>query len=234
MYGYALALLARARGEVHPDWAKHLRSDVRSAFVQASRFLVEGDGTTTHRAHDDNRIVPKASAHRAESFTAASDTGLREAASDRDDVEQNEEADDEQQQSVRANLCGADLRGADFTNAVLFQTDFSNTLRDRSTNLSQADLSEVVCDVDLSQEALHGATTFQLRMEAADRVRRAIVALFLSGMAAILGGLLACVAGEWLGNLVGNKNLGNYSGMAGAAFVACLALWQLLRTRDRI
>jgi hypothetical protein len=38
-YGYALALLARARGESRPAWASHLRLDVRSALKQGLRFL---------------------------------------------------------------------------------------------------------------------------------------------------------------------------------------------------
>lgn len=39
MFGYALALFARARGEAAPDWAKILRLDVRTAFKQSMRFL---------------------------------------------------------------------------------------------------------------------------------------------------------------------------------------------------
>jgi len=38
-YGYALALLAKARGELNPSWATHLRLDVRSALKQGLRYL---------------------------------------------------------------------------------------------------------------------------------------------------------------------------------------------------
>jgi Pentapeptide repeats (8 copies) len=39
MYGYALALFARARGEEQPPWAKSLRADVLSDFQKAQRYL---------------------------------------------------------------------------------------------------------------------------------------------------------------------------------------------------
>jgi hypothetical protein len=39
MYGYALALFARERGEDRPDWVKILRPDVRQAFEQGCRYL---------------------------------------------------------------------------------------------------------------------------------------------------------------------------------------------------
>lgn len=38
-YGYALALVARGRGEASPGWAVHLRPDVRSAVKAGLRFL---------------------------------------------------------------------------------------------------------------------------------------------------------------------------------------------------
>ena len=41
MYGYALALFARARGEPDPPWASELRPDVRQAFQQGERFLTQ-------------------------------------------------------------------------------------------------------------------------------------------------------------------------------------------------
>ncbi|MBI3411636.1 MAG: hypothetical protein HY040_25180 [Planctomycetes bacterium] len=41
MYGYALALFAWVRGEENPPWAKELRGDVRAAFKEGTRYLVE-------------------------------------------------------------------------------------------------------------------------------------------------------------------------------------------------
>jgi hypothetical protein len=43
VYGYALALFARTRGEDGSAWSGELRPDVRSAFRQAGRFLAEGN-----------------------------------------------------------------------------------------------------------------------------------------------------------------------------------------------
>ena len=45
MYGYALALFARRRGEEKPRWARELRLDVRSSFKQAMRFLNESEAS---------------------------------------------------------------------------------------------------------------------------------------------------------------------------------------------
>ena len=48
MYGYALALFARARGESKPGWLRHLRPDVRLPCKVAIRYLAEaGDGQVT-------------------------------------------------------------------------------------------------------------------------------------------------------------------------------------------
>lgn len=47
MYGYALALFARARGERRPPWARELRLDVRTAFQRGARFLAARDESTT-------------------------------------------------------------------------------------------------------------------------------------------------------------------------------------------
>jgi hypothetical protein len=41
MFGYAFALFAWARGEDNPEWAGHLRLDVRSAFKKGLRYLRE-------------------------------------------------------------------------------------------------------------------------------------------------------------------------------------------------
>lgn len=39
MFGYALALLAKLRGEDGSEWKRHMRLDVRDAFVKTLRFL---------------------------------------------------------------------------------------------------------------------------------------------------------------------------------------------------
>jgi hypothetical protein len=45
MYGYALALYARARAEAKPGWLRHLRPDVRVPCKQAIRYLAETGDT---------------------------------------------------------------------------------------------------------------------------------------------------------------------------------------------
>jgi hypothetical protein len=48
MYGYALALYARARTEAKPEWLGHLRPDVRVPCKNAIRYLAEcGDTSVT-------------------------------------------------------------------------------------------------------------------------------------------------------------------------------------------
>jgi hypothetical protein len=45
MYGYALALFARARGENKPNWAKYLEGDSTAYFKMASKFLAKTGDT---------------------------------------------------------------------------------------------------------------------------------------------------------------------------------------------
>jgi hypothetical protein len=47
MYGYALALFARARGEAKPAWLGHLRPDVRVPCKQAIRYLAQTGDTAS-------------------------------------------------------------------------------------------------------------------------------------------------------------------------------------------
>ena len=56
-YGYALALLAHARGESKPAWARHLRLDVRSVLKRGLRYL-HRDGEI--RCLDASKEVPTA------------------------------------------------------------------------------------------------------------------------------------------------------------------------------
>ena len=55
MYGYALALFARSRGENNPSWAKQLRPDVRAAFKQAIKVL---DTPEENRCYPVNASQP--------------------------------------------------------------------------------------------------------------------------------------------------------------------------------
>ena len=63
-YGYALALLAQARGEQSPGWASYLRLDVRSALGQGLRYLKSAgespfpDGPSVGTAPPSEEDVP--------------------------------------------------------------------------------------------------------------------------------------------------------------------------------
>jgi Pentapeptide repeats (9 copies) len=55
-----------------------------------------------------------------------------------------------------ADLSGADIRSAEFTGAIMHGANLTATLRNHETNLSGVDLSQVICDSDLSNEDLRG------------------------------------------------------------------------------
>jgi hypothetical protein len=46
MYGYALAKLAKARGEPKPEWLKHLREDTKVFTKQAIKWLAQNERDT--------------------------------------------------------------------------------------------------------------------------------------------------------------------------------------------
>ena len=50
-WAYALALFAHYRDERRAAWAKHLRTDVRSAYRAAERYLANRDGSTATQGH---------------------------------------------------------------------------------------------------------------------------------------------------------------------------------------
>jgi hypothetical protein len=116
-YGYALALLARDRGESDPAWAKHLRPDVGAAFRDACIFLAAvAAGDVVPAAVSQNRSPEPAAAtgddakllgQDSEPLTA-DDLLARYAAGERDFG---------QAALSGAELRGVDLSGADFTEA---------------------------------------------------------------------------------------------------------------------
>jgi hypothetical protein len=60
IYGYALALFARSRGEDGLEWSGELRPDVRSAFTQSMRFLADEVERSPDAAGDDNNASREA------------------------------------------------------------------------------------------------------------------------------------------------------------------------------
>jgi hypothetical protein len=73
MFGYALALFAKARGDDDPAWASELRLDVRAAFRQSKRLLAEEHGAEVVYADHVGLAKPE-SAEEAETKQNAAPT----------------------------------------------------------------------------------------------------------------------------------------------------------------
>lgn len=187
MYGYALALFSRARGEERPAWAKHLRPDVRAALNQATHFLTEGlylSGPVTSPA-DAGPPDSTSASDQEERPAPVDDAGDEDADSQPRPVSAAEllelyaagqrdfcSFDLQGAQLAGADLSGcslaeADLSGVDLTAATLTGADLRGadiqgaTLRSatlRDSDLSGADLSDSdLTDADLSGADLRGA-----------------------------------------------------------------------------
>jgi hypothetical protein len=75
MYGYALALFAHLRDETRPDWAKHLRPDVRAAF-KLSQLWIANEGSLPRTAGPKSPFddPPNQEGHTVESAEAEQDS----------------------------------------------------------------------------------------------------------------------------------------------------------------
>lgn len=160
-FGYALALFARTRGEMEPDWANGLRADVRSAFKQASCFLAQANDrypALTNVGRNPLEAPPSEWNVAEPDKETVSSTALnvqellhRYARGERDFRNIDLQGLSLCKVDLRGTcLAGADLNGADFSDAWLTGTD----LRDadiqlalmqranlRNANLNGADLS---------------------------------------------------------------------------------------------
>lgn len=58
MFGYALARFATLRGETRPDWARHLRPDVRKAFWKGMAWLADPGRAATTSGRDGTNDAP--------------------------------------------------------------------------------------------------------------------------------------------------------------------------------
>jgi hypothetical protein len=172
MYGYALALFARARGEERPSWVKYLRRDVRSAFKKAVRFFEEGGQPNPvfvppapfnepPRDWDDPEIVEEP----AERVSLSAEELLkRYACGDRDfrnaDLRE-------------IRLCGVDLHGSNLSGADLCGADLTNAML-ADTDLHEADLRRTVLEgailrgSNLNGADLGGANLARANLEGAD------------------------------------------------------------------
>ncbi len=174
MHSYAMAKLARARGEVRPPWARHLRRDVRAEFREFSRVLA-GRSAITEETDDESRpavaspeageedsseVVPPMEPEELLARYAAGERVFRE--TDFADIA----------------LAGLDLRNCDFSDS-----DFSGALLDganlsgcrmvgtilRWASLGNADLT--ACDLreaDLTAANLSGADLSRSDLRDAD------------------------------------------------------------------
>jgi uncharacterized protein YjbI with pentapeptide repeats len=132
---------------------------------------------------------------------------------------------------TKANLRGADLRGADFRGACLREAVLVNTVRDRATDLSGADLTGVICDADLSKEDLRGVTSIQAVAEPVDRARRIIMIPIVWAFVAFMGAAVGCVVAHVLGRMTGKRDLEGPGAIAGAAVFGLFAVWKYMRAR---
>jgi Pentapeptide repeats (8 copies) len=191
MYGYALALFARARGEHQPSWERHLRGDVLSAFRKARRFLAEPRCNTLpsvtplpfplpETAHDidsseqiDEDLEPACPApevaDQKEPPCSPEELLTRYRQGERDF----QDADLKETRLRRADLRGcdlnaADLYAADLTGAVLMKADLHDAdLRFAvlcTANLRGANL----CGADLSGADLSDANLKETNIRGAD------------------------------------------------------------------
>lgn len=280
MYGYALALFARARGETQPTWAEHLRPDVGSAFTAAQRFLAEAPVKASISAlptpipaeepppdaddadNEDMDEAPlnaevllnrhaagerdfrKAKLHGSQlrgadlrrcnltgvDLTEADLTNANLAQANLRDADapgailrgadlrgaQLNEADFSGADLSEADLTGADIRGADFAGANLRQTILVGTIRNHRTNLSGEDLSEVICDADLSKEELHGASVLDLLGREPERPSPWISWVSMVVVETVAGLVLGGLAGMAVGAAFGIKRLDEFGACAGA------------------
>jgi uncharacterized protein YjbI with pentapeptide repeats len=132
-----------------------------------------------------------------------------------------------------ADLSGADIRGADFTGGMLDRTVLVGTLRNASTDLTDVDLSQVVCDVDLSKEDLRGAMLTDRLAAGYDRIARG-AGFFLFGsfwllIGAAIGGLVGTALSVGLGVRTGSLFCISVGG--GAILSGVLSVQRIIRLR---
>jgi uncharacterized protein YjbI with pentapeptide repeats len=148
MFGYALALFARARDEEKPEWERHLRPDVRAAFRAANRFLSNCD-SPARLGNDTGPDPDETDSNRSEVAALSAEELLERYASGERDF---------RGVSLRGtSLVGADLRecrmsGSDLSNADLTGARFDDA------ELSGAGFSRtVLCGASLRDADLRGA-----------------------------------------------------------------------------
>src|SRR5262249_23753844 len=127
-----------------------------------------------------------------------------------------------------ANLEGADIRGADFTAAILHQAILRETLRDRRTDMTNVDLSEVVADADLKKERLDGTSKSEIVLKWHDSFATMVGIVFCCALAAGFGSLMGLIVGNFLG-----IHRDNATALAGALLGLGLVVWHQCSCRTK-
>ena len=160
-FGYSLARFASLRGEEEPEWAGHLRPDVRAAFDQARRFLAKRAEQSAAEVacpvrwperppFDSIDPDPENPTHASMSAEELLD---RYAGGERGFAHYDLQG---------LDLRGADLRNCNFAGSDLSHADLGDARLDQS-NLSGASLQEAflgnagLCNANLSDADLSGA-----------------------------------------------------------------------------
>jgi uncharacterized protein YjbI with pentapeptide repeats len=139
-------------------------------------------------------------------------------------------ADLEKADLSRADFQAADISDADFTASCLRQANMTGVIRSGATEFKGADLSDVVCDSNMSKEIARMKTIANL----ADRSWRAYSLFLVVGLSAILGGLAGLLlAGLAAGGFKGNAHLGDIGFCVGAGLSAIVAFRKQVRGRKQ-
>lgn len=134
---------------------------------------------------------------------------------------------------AHADLSGADIRGTDFREASLMGCILTGTRRNVGTDFTNVDLSESVCEEDLSQEDLQGAMLTDRFNAFTDRIGQWVSYLMCTALAALIGGLVGSVAGWMLQPVIrgGGPDAG---GIAGALMFGLISAWKFRSRSDTV
>jgi hypothetical protein len=127
-----------------------------------------------------------------------------------------------------ASLECADIRGADFTAAILHKAILRGAIRDRRTDMTNVDLSEIIADGDLKTERLDGTSNRDAVVKWHNAFTTVVGLVFCLGLAVLFGSTLGLIVGNVLG-----IHRDNVTAIAGAALGLGLVVWHFLRHRKR-
>jgi Pentapeptide repeats (8 copies) len=169
MYGFALALFARARGEHEPSWATSLRPDIYAAFSDGVRFLAV-DSLSNHSARpampDHSRLsfLKRAAPEPVEEETQAVSFSAEELLARYAQGERDFRHLDLQGLCLR----GAELRGIHLVKCDLVGVDLTDAILN-DCNLRKSALQKaILCGANLSGSDLRGADFSDADLSGAD------------------------------------------------------------------